>query len=401
MINILNVQWDDNLQKLSFITNRENIFDISFFIDGFPNLNKFIDNDVIFCDTIPDDKYTLIINHQNTEVIRSFLRKNKKLLDDTKIGKCRMIVTHIEGAVNNKGYSSGIGPGCWPDFLNSFEIPFSNFIVMTPELLLNGNDKNLPITYKFFNRWAIIFESVKRNHHQLNLSVFNKTQRFSRLKYFYTVATSPRPHRIDLINFLNKNNFLDKGHITMFNQVFDNDVYLSSKNIHSNSLGFNPDELIPLGKDLKSYNGISPTFAINDVKSMNSYYQIITASIYDEDVLSDKFHVFFNEKIWKSIITLNPFIFIGQYKTLECLRNMGFKTFNPFIDESYDDIKGWKNKKNVIFREIKRLNSMSRKEIHDWYWNMKDILIHNYNRLSEYSDEQYDDFIKLLKENDN
>ena len=44
---------------------------------------------------------------------------------------------------------------------------------------------------------------------------------------------------------------------------------------------------------------------------------------------------------------------------------------------------------------------MSRKEIHDWYWNMKDILIHNYNRLSEYSDEQYDDFIKLLKENDN
>ena len=42
MIKILNIQWNHDLQKLSFITNREQIFDMGFFVDGFPNLNKFI-----------------------------------------------------------------------------------------------------------------------------------------------------------------------------------------------------------------------------------------------------------------------------------------------------------------------------------------------------------------------
>ena len=69
MIKILNIQWNHDLQKLSFITNREQIFDMGFFVDGFPNLNKFIDNDVIFCDTIPNDKYTVIINLKSCKLL--------------------------------------------------------------------------------------------------------------------------------------------------------------------------------------------------------------------------------------------------------------------------------------------------------------------------------------------
>ena len=30
-------------------------------------------------------------------------------------------------------------------------------------------------------------------------------------------------------------------------------------------------------------------------------------------------------------------------------------------------------------KEILRLNNMSMEQLHDWYWSMEEILIHNYN----------------------
>jgi len=42
---------------------------------------------------------------------------------------------------------------------------------------------------------------------------------------------------------------------------------------------------------------------------------------------------FWSEKIWRPILNLQPFIFIGPYKSLDKLHSLGFKTFHPFIDE--------------------------------------------------------------------
>jgi hypothetical protein len=44
-----------------------------------------------------------------------------------------------------------------------------------------------------------------------------------------------------------------------------------------------------------------------------------------------------SEKIFKPISNLQPFLVIGDYLTLAELKKLGFKTFSPFIDESYDN----------------------------------------------------------------
>ena len=46
--------------------------------------------------------------------------------------------------------------------------------------------------------------------------------------------------------------------------------------------------------------------------------------------------VFMTEKIWKPIIAQQLFIVHGNYLYLQKLREMGFKTFNNYFDESYD-----------------------------------------------------------------
>ena len=52
----------------------------------------------------------------------------------------------------------------------------------------------------------------------------------------------------------------------------------------------------------------------------------------------------------------------------------------------------------MIAAEVKRLCSMSKEEIHNWYWQMEDVLIHNHNRLMNLylTDENSQAFIEFL-----
>ena len=68
---------------------------------------------------------------------------------------------------------------------------------------------------------------------------------------------------------------------------------------------------------------------------------------------------------------------------------------------TYDGELNNEKRKLLIYDEIKRLCSMSIDDMDKWFWDMEDILVHNYNRLTEYGYEHYDDFIELLKKNIN
>jgi hypothetical protein len=87
------------------------------------------------------------------------------------------------------------------------------------------------------------------------------------------------------------------------------------------------------------------------------------------------------EKIFKAIINFHPFIFLTTNGTLQLIRDLGFKTFNGFIDESYDNMTNNEQRLKMAYIEIKKLCNMTKEEIHNWYWNMEEILIHNHNHL--------------------
>jgi hypothetical protein len=87
------------------------------------------------------------------------------------------------------------------------------------------------------------------------------------------------------------------------------------------------------------------------------------------------------EKVFKPIANFQPFVFVAYPGALALLKELGFKTFSPFIDESYDDELDEAVRLQMIYKEIDRLCCMSIQEMHDWYWAMKEILIHNHNHL--------------------
>lgn len=95
---------------------------------------------------------------------------------------------------------------------------------------------------------------------------------------------------------------------------------------------------------------------------------------------------FFSEKTFRPIINLQPFIFVGDYGSLRHLQNLGFKTFSPYIDESYDLETDYLKRMKMIETEILKLNALSQQELHNLYYSMTDILIHNRKHFESFKD---------------
>jgi len=64
---------------------------------------------------------------------------------------------------------------------------------------------------------------------------------------------------------------------------------------------------------------------------------------------------FITEKVYKGISCNKPFIVFSTPYFLEDLRSLGFETFSPYINESYDQITDNQERLNTIVAEIERL----------------------------------------------
>ena len=113
------------------------------------------------------------------------------------------------------------------------------------------------------------------------------------------------------------------------------------------------------------------------------YFNIVTESCYNEDC------IYMSEKIFKPISNLVPFIIVSTPFFLKKLREIGYKTFHPWINESYDEEVDNDKRFFMILDEIKRLCSMTKEEIHKWYYEMEDILIYNQDYFANYKKQDH------------
>lgn len=96
--------------------------------------------------------------------------------------------------------------------------------------------------------------------------------------------------------------------------------------------------------------------------------------------------MFFTEKTYRSIAFKHPFILAHRPHALKTLREMGYKTFDPYIDESYDDIENDWDRLDRIVSIVKDLCSKDEKFWVDFVKFTSVITEYNFNHLisSEY-----------------
>jgi hypothetical protein len=92
---------------------------------------------------------------------------------------------------------------------------------------------------------------------------------------------------------------------------------------------------------------------------------------------------FLSEKIFKPIAVGHPFIFLTVPKSLEVLKSLGYKTFHPYINESYDDEFDNCTRMLKILKEVERISNFTDEEVKEFIKNVKPICDYNQELLKK------------------
>lgn len=116
----------------------------------------------------------------------------------------------------------------------------------------------------------------------------------------------------------------------------------------------------------------------------DSYFSVIPETLYYKNHFNDgtkEQAIFFSEKTYKPIVLLQPFILLAAEGSLAVLKRRGYKTFHPFIDETYDIIENDDLRMEYIVNEVERLSNQTKEQWHSWQENIKPIVEHNFQTL--------------------
>lgn len=109
---------------------------------------------------------------------------------------------------------------------------------------------------------------------------------------------------------------------------------------------------------------------------------------------------FFTEKTYKSIVCKKPFIACSTPHFIKEFKKLGYRSFAPWIDESYDAIEDHRERAIAITEEVNRIINLSETEYKKIVKGCQEICEHNLNLLVEenftVSQQYYKDFPQLL-----
>lgn len=211
-----------------------------------------------------------------------------------------------------------------------------------------------------------------------------KSEKLNDIKIYNCFQKRPRPHRIWMFYYLHKYGLLDDGINSMNFFVPGNSLY-EGKHITQeeyqpflNLLPMYPRNNLSsaLKKDFEGPLGGSFERDLYHQETRDTWVSIVSEASYAENTC------FISEKTFKPIAARHPFIMCGNKHSLRYLKNLGYKTFDGFIDETYDSLDTW-DRYDAIIKEVIKIKSMSLTQRLDWFMSMKDILDYNFQVLKD------------------
>jgi len=192
-----------------------------------------------------------------------------------------------------------------------------------------------------------------------------------------------RSYRLNLVARLCEQNLLEHGHVSLHLDHDEYGTWQQEINSPATRLSKHACKLITenLGQSLvldhaTSTGNISANFGHQEFELWKSgMWHIVTETVF----YHNKLHL--TEKIFKPIVAQRPFLLAAAPGNLAYLRSYGFRTFDQWIDESYDTIQDSDQRLQAIVDQTSRLCTMSDSELQQMHREMQPVLEHNFNHL--------------------
>lgn len=208
-------------------------------------------------------------------------------------------------------------------------------------------------------------------------------RRTSPARKFVCLNNMPRVHRFYILSWLAEQGRLDEGYASCLH-------------------GLTPAHADGVWEDIKAYGDVSraafdsvlariPLVADADTSESRGnlaglvggadIYADSSFSITTESEFSNGDVRRITEKVLKPLANLQPTVLLSSPGSLAIMRENGFRTFSPWVDEAYDDILDPVARMRAVTAELGRLLAMSADDL--WRANqaMDEILLHNYDLL--------------------
>jgi hypothetical protein len=91
--------------------------------------------------------------------------------------------------------------------------------------------------------------------------------------------------------------------------------------------------------------------------------------------------VFYTEKTYKPIWFYQPFLVLAVPGFLRAMRELGWLTFHPYIDESYDDEKDDDKRMEMIVAELARLSKFNDDQWREFRHSVQNTIKLNGDRI--------------------
>lgn len=229
---------------------------------------------------------------------------------------------------------------------------------------ITPNDHMWPVPYVYNNYHFVKTHEVNKKQiiTQPNMGPTN------RLYIADVLLGNPKFHRAMFFKLLRSNQLLDNCIINLFG------VYKSK---FLSTIDDKPQQIIDSAKADNDTGYINTTDQLNDffvsqyisMPIMNaSWYSIVGETIADNDCF------FVTEKTAKPLMAGRPFIMLGGKHYLKNLRSLGFQTFGPVIDESYDEIDNLEERIVAAFNSFQDLSKLDPRDV---YQKLTPALLHN------------------------
>ena len=384
---------------------------INYFNRNFPqniiSLNQIKDDDFIYIYPLEIKDTLSALNRENgfelnDKQYKWYLKDilDKELIEHLKSGKVKILVSLMHDPLYDDYNISQ-----FEIQMNELGIDGSNIIILGGSNFSEYYEKHLNSKVKIYNGHLFIkgyadmmktFPTIGNLGYVCELAAESDLDenKIRPYKFLCNNKTMTKVHRASMAYFSIKYNLLEEGKFS-FIQKIDLETLTSqiSKIIDNPNKEYikEIESILPYELDTHhlSTNEKTNFGATNNMKDWytDTYINLVTETFFGRNV-------FLSEKIFKPLSNLQPFIVLGDYGTLAELKRLGFKTFEPFIDESYDLEIDPKERIKKIEIEIEKLKNKSIEEIHNWYYSIKDVLL--YNQKHMYSFETYECFDEIF-----
>lgn len=244
---------------------------------------------------------------------------------------------------------------------------------------------NLLKKYKFYD-WYFFYHGLAaldwfRDYRYLQFPETNITKIFMSLNH---LLSKKRSYRLTLLSHISELGLEKYGYISsptltkdlIHQEMLDQHSLLSVANKKHIFQHLLPTATVGILDEQTDYNSASASI-IDSKFSLGAFCHVVTETVYYENRL----HL--TEKIFKPIVMKRPFILVGAVGNLEYLRSYGFKTFDRWIDESYDNEPDPDIRLQKVIVEIKKLCALPSHEIFHMFNEMQSTL--EFNRDHFYS----------------